>query len=91
MRERMEAGDPYIADDPELGEASASALDLMTAYNATTARHAPLRRSLLELHFDPPTARELDALIEGLVLHQALSTDPMSPAEARHALRRITS
>ncbi|MFI2754496.1 sugar O-acetyltransferase [Cellulomonas sp. P22] len=48
MRERMLAGDLYIADDPELGEQSAAALDLMDAYNATTARQGPLRRRLLE-------------------------------------------
>jgi DNA-binding transcriptional regulator YbjK len=47
-------------------------------------------RQALELHFDPVTARELDALIEGLVLHQALSTEPMTPAQIRHALVRIT-
>jgi maltose O-acetyltransferase len=47
-RERMLAGDPYIADDPEIGEQSAAALDLMAAYNATTVRQAPLRRQLLE-------------------------------------------
>src|SRR4051812_30922675 len=47
MRERMEAGDPYIADDPEIGEASALALDLMGAYNATSVRQGPLRRALL--------------------------------------------
>jgi maltose O-acetyltransferase len=48
MRERMLAGDLYIADDPELGELSSRALDLAAAYNATTARQASLRRSLLE-------------------------------------------
>jgi maltose O-acetyltransferase len=48
MRERMLAGDPYIADDPELAEASARALDLMAAYNATSVRQGPLRRELLE-------------------------------------------
>lgn len=47
MRERMLAGDLYIADDPELGEASARALDLMDAYNATSVRQGPLRRRLL--------------------------------------------
>jgi DNA-binding transcriptional regulator YbjK len=47
-------------------------------------------RRALELHFDAVTARELDALIEGLVLHQALSTDPMTPEQVRHALLRIT-
>lgn len=48
MRERMLAGDPYLADDPELAEASARALDLMAAYNATSVRQAPLRRAMLE-------------------------------------------
>lgn len=48
MRERMLAGDPYIADDPELAEANRSALDLMDAYNATSVRQGPLRRRLLE-------------------------------------------
>ncbi|MDH4118548.1 MAG: sugar O-acetyltransferase [Acidimicrobiia bacterium] len=48
MRERMLAGDLYIADDPELAEASAAADELMAAYNATTGRQVELRRSLLE-------------------------------------------
>ena len=43
MRERMLAGDLYIADDPDLGEASTRALDLADAYNATTVRQGPLR------------------------------------------------
>jgi maltose O-acetyltransferase len=48
MRERMAAGDLYIAIDPELGELSSAALDLMAAYNATSVRQQPLRRRLLE-------------------------------------------
>ncbi|WP_438021590.1 sugar O-acetyltransferase [Sorangium sp. So ce315] len=48
MRERMLAGDLYIADDPEIAERSAAALDLMAAYNATSVRQRPLRRRLLE-------------------------------------------
>jgi maltose O-acetyltransferase len=48
MRERMLAGDLYIADDPELAEASSRALDLAAAYNATTVRQGALRRRLLE-------------------------------------------
>lgn len=48
MRERMLAGDLYHADDPELIEANARALDLMASYNATTARQGPLRRRILE-------------------------------------------
>lgn len=48
MRERMEAGDLYLADDPQLVEDSHRAQDLMAAYNATTSRQEPLRRALLE-------------------------------------------
>lgn len=48
MRERMLAGDPYIADDPELAEASSAAQDLMAAYNATTVRQRQVRRQLLQ-------------------------------------------
>jgi maltose O-acetyltransferase len=48
MRERMLAGDLYIAGDPELAEANARALDLADSYNATTVRQGPLRRRLLE-------------------------------------------
>ncbi len=47
MRERMLAGDLYIADDPELAEHRAVALDVMNAYNATSERQRPLRDRLL--------------------------------------------
>jgi len=47
MYERMLAGDPYIADDPAIREAHARAVDLMSAYNATTARQVEERRRLL--------------------------------------------
>jgi maltose O-acetyltransferase len=47
MRERMLAGDLYIADDSELAEYSLRALDLMDAYNATSARNSDERRRLL--------------------------------------------
>lgn len=46
-RELMEAGELYIADDPELGEMSSRAQDLMAAYNATSVRQSDLRRDLL--------------------------------------------
>jgi maltose O-acetyltransferase len=48
MRERLLAGDLYIADDPEIAEHNSASLDLMSAYNATSARQGPLRRQLLE-------------------------------------------
>lgn len=61
------------------------------ALRAVTQAWMVRSRRALELHFDPVTARELDALIEGLVLHQALSTEPMTTEQVRHALHRITT
>ena len=46
-------------------------------------------RAALELHFDPTTARMLDALIEGLILHRALDTDEGDPAVVVQAVGRI--
>jgi hypothetical protein len=40
MRERRLAGDLYIADDPEMPEQYLRAMDLMDAFNATSARDA---------------------------------------------------
>jgi len=47
MRERMLAGDLYLAGGEELGELSRAALELMAAYNATTVRQVDERRRLL--------------------------------------------
>lgn len=47
MKERMLAGDWYVADDAELEEAYFRAVDLTTAYNATTAREKERRGELL--------------------------------------------
>jgi maltose O-acetyltransferase len=47
MRERMLAGDLYIADDPELAELSLRAMNLMEAFNATSGRDPQERRRLL--------------------------------------------
>lgn len=47
MRDRMLAGDLYIADDPELQEALLRAMDLMDAFNATSARNPRERLRLL--------------------------------------------
>ena len=47
MRERMLAGDLYLADDPELGERHLRAMDLLDAFNATSARDPQRRRELL--------------------------------------------
>ncbi len=67
MRERMLAGDLYLADDPELAEEAAAAHDLMAAYNATTSRQEPLRRALL--------AQLLGAVGDGTVLRPPLYVD----------------
>ncbi|WP_437606775.1 TetR family transcriptional regulator [Sorangium sp. So ce834] len=60
------------------------------ALRAVTQAWMLRSRRALELHFDPVTARELDALIEGLVLHSALSTEPMTAEQIRHAIYRFT-
>ncbi|MFI6513532.1 TetR/AcrR family transcriptional regulator [Streptosporangium sp. NPDC050855] len=69
----------------ELYVAAARDPALRTVTQAWMARS----RRALERHFDVTTARELDALIEGLVLHSALSTDPMTPEQIRHAVHRF--
>jgi len=48
MRERMLAGDDYIADDPHLEEASYVARERMAAYNSTPDRDQESRRARLE-------------------------------------------
>ncbi|MFD0004348.1 TetR/AcrR family transcriptional regulator [Streptomyces sp. NPDC127178] len=62
-----------------------------SAYRELT--HEWMRRSRvhLEKHFDPDTARQLDALIEGLTLHRALSRQPHDRALTVEAIARITA
>ena len=67
MRERMLAGDLYLADDAEIAEQAAVAHDVMAAYNATTSRQEPLRRVLL--------AQLLGAVGDGTVLRPPLYVD----------------
>ncbi len=59
------------------------------ALRAVTQDWMQRSRRSLERHFDPATARELDALAEGLVLHSALSTDPMDRDQIRAAIHRF--
>ena len=66
-RERMLAGELYLADDPEIAEAGARAQDLADAYNATTAREGALRRGLLE--------ELLGSVGEGTEIRPPLSVD----------------
>ncbi|KAF3465632.1 TetR family transcriptional regulator [Streptomyces sp. Tu 3180] len=77
--------------------------DLILAQELYTlaARHEPYRqlcrrwmrrsRDLLEQHFAPSTARQLDALIEGLTLHRALEDAPSDRELTREAVARITA
>lgn len=47
MRERMLAGEPYIADE-SVGTLHEAAMELLEAYNATSVREPARRRELLE-------------------------------------------
>ena len=47
QKERMLAGDLYIADDPQLQEDSRRALELADRYNRTSIRDVAERRRLL--------------------------------------------
>lgn len=47
MRERMLAGDLYLADDPELAEQLTRAAELTEAYNTAPVRDAEARRRIL--------------------------------------------
>jgi DNA-binding transcriptional regulator YbjK len=59
-------------------------------YRELTREWMRRSRVCLERHFDPETARQLDALIEGLALHRALDTDPHDRALTAEAVARIT-
>lgn len=60
-------------------------------YRALTADWMRRSRAALERHFDPETARILDALIEGLTIHRALDDQPRDRAEVQLAVARIVS
>lgn len=61
------------------------------AYRELTRAWMQRSRDSLERHFDPATARQLDALIEGLTIHRALDTDPHVRALTVDAIERITT
>ncbi len=81
------------------GQAGAETSDLVLAYELYLAalRDPDLRviteswmrasRAVLERFVDPVTARGVDALIEGLVMHNALSTSPLG----RDGIRTIVA
>jgi DNA-binding transcriptional regulator YbjK len=83
------------------GDADADARDWAVAYELYLAalRDPALRtvteswmrtsRAVLERFIDPTTARGVDALIEGLVMHRTLATTPgASRAEIREIVAR---
>lgn len=71
----------------ELYSLAARRPEIRSITNAWMARS----RAALERHFTRDTAHMLDALIEGLTLHRALSLDPMPLSTVRAAIRRITT
>ncbi|KUH36706.1 MULTISPECIES: TetR/AcrR family transcriptional regulator [Streptomyces] len=60
-------------------------------YRELTRKWMIRSRQLLERHFDAETARQLDALIEGLTLHRALDTTPHDRKLTSEAVKRITT
>lgn len=48
-------------------------------------------RSALERFFDPLTARALDALVEGIGIHNSIDTDPLNRDEIEEIVQRLTS
>ncbi|MEV6613013.1 hypothetical protein AB0N31_03805 [Streptomyces sp. NPDC051051] len=61
------------------------------AYRELTQEWTAGSRTHLEKHFDADTARQLDALIEGLILHRALAREPHDRALTLDAVTRITT
>ncbi|GEL94072.1 TetR/AcrR family transcriptional regulator [Cellulomonas composti] len=59
-------------------------------YRRLTHEWMARSRHALERHFDPTTARLLDALIEGLSIHRALDTEPHDPGEIERAVALVT-
>jgi TetR/AcrR family transcriptional regulator, regulator of biofilm formation and stress response len=55
------------------------------ALRTVTERWMRTSRAVLERFVDPTTARGVDALIEGLVMHKKLSTSPL-PREQIHSI-----
>jgi TetR/AcrR family transcriptional regulator, regulator of biofilm formation and stress response len=60
------------------------------AFRDITERWMARARAALERHFDPLTARLLDALIEGLAVHRTLDRDPAAVIQLVEGVRRIT-
>ncbi|WP_447925351.1 TetR/AcrR family transcriptional regulator [Georgenia muralis] len=61
------------------------------AFRSITTAWMERSRAALERHFDPETARMLDALIEGLTIHRALDSHARDGREVEIAVARITT
>lgn len=59
------------------------------AFRDLTSEWMRRSRAALERHFDPDTARMLDALIEGLTIHRALDQDARPRDEVATAVGRM--
>lgn len=59
------------------------------AYRDLTTAWMARSRAALEQHFDPRTARLLDALIEGLTIHRALDDEVRDPGDVAYAVGLI--
>ena len=100
-RVRDRAGFVEAVTDLIHGEAGADTRDWAVAYELYLAalREPSLRsvteawmrrsRAVLERFVDPVTARGVDALIEGLVMHLTLSTATFDRAETRAIVERV--
>jgi DNA-binding transcriptional regulator YbjK len=61
------------------------------SFRALTTAWMSRSRAALERHFDPETARLLDALIEGLTIHRALDREDRDPREIARAVALIAT
>ena len=59
-------------------------------YRQLMERWQHTARGIFAVHFDATTARMVDALLEGLILHAALSTEPVDPEFIAESVARVT-
>ena len=83
------------------GQVGADARDMVLAYElylaamrdpalrAVTEEWMHASRAVLERFVDPVAARGVDALVEGLIMHNALSPSPLGRKEIRTILARM--
>lgn len=60
-------------------------------YRALTREWMQRSRRALERHFSADTARQLDAMIEGLSIHRALDTEPTNRAFVLASVQRLST